>query len=149
MKLLGSNEKNYGSDYRVQTDRGWELTSSYDHDMRLDANLRNNYLSMPGSDPSHREVGRQAVSCATCPPHFHPRSVGVVSGSTLAAGTGQPSALVADPLWDIPETRRSHGLTPVACRQAEPVTQPADPYDTTEKAANSFDPGARCMYVHV
>ena len=53
-------------DATLQIDREWGLTSSCD--TRTDANLRENYLSMPGSDPSHREVGRQAVSCITCPP---------------------------------------------------------------------------------
>ena len=53
-------------DATMQIDRERGLTSSCD--TRTDANLRDNYLSMSGSDPSHREVGRQTVSCITCPP---------------------------------------------------------------------------------
>ena len=32
--------------------------------------------------------------------------------------------MVADQLWVIPETRRSRGLTPVACRPADPASRP-------------------------
>ena len=54
-------------------------------------------------------------------PHTtYPRCVDFVCGATSC--TGQRSALVADQLWAIPETRRSGGLTPVACTCA-----PADP----------------------
>ena len=48
-------------DATLQIDREWGLTSSCD--TRTDANLRDNYLSVSGSDPSHREVELQTVSC--------------------------------------------------------------------------------------
>ena len=59
-------------DATLQIDREWGLTSSCD--TCTDANLRDNYLTMSGSDPNHRDVGRQTVSCTTCPPctMYHP-----------------------------------------------------------------------------
>ena len=53
-------------DATLQIDQEWGLTSSCD--TRTDASLRDSYLSMSGSDPCHREVERQTVSCITCPP---------------------------------------------------------------------------------
>ena len=111
-------------DATLQIDREWGLTSSCD--TRTDANLRDNYLSMSGSDPSHREVGRQTVSCITCPPPAtrtpaHPRSVDIVS-RTLSCTT-QRSAVAADPVWVIPDNRQSRDLTPVACRPADPASR--------------------------
>ena len=110
-------------DTTLQIDREWGLTSS--HDTRTDANLRDNYLSMSGSDPSHREVGRPSHALhAHQPPPAHPpaRSVDIVSMALSC--TTQRSAVVADPLWVIPDTRRSRGLTPVACRPADQASRP-------------------------
>ena len=109
-------------DATLQIDREWGLASSCD--TRTDANLRDNYLSMSGSDPNHREVGRQTVSCITCPPPAHPRSVDIVNTGRALSCTTQRSAVVADPLWVIPDTRRSRGLTPIACRPADPASRP-------------------------
>ena len=65
------------------------------------------------------------------PPHPHPRSVDFVSRAMSC--TDQRSALVADPLWTIPETRRSRGLTPVAYRPADPASRPVDLHAKQQK----------------
>ena len=82
----------------LQIDRSGWLIDSYD--TRTTDKLYYYYLTLSGSDPSHREVGRQTVSGtdhkpATDPPHPHPRSVEFVSGARSC--TDQRSALVADP----------------------------------------------------
>ena len=56
------------------------------------------------------------------PPPARPRSVDIVSGARSC--TRQRTALVAGPLWVIPETLRSRGLTPVACRPSNPASRP-------------------------
>ena len=71
------------------------------------------------------------------PPHPHPRSVDFVSGAISC--TDQRSALIADPLWAIPETRRSRGLTPVACRPADPASRPVDLHAKQQKSLQLFN----------
>ena len=71
------------------------------------------------------------------PPHPHPRSVDIVSGAISC--THQRSALVADPLWAIPETQRSRGLTPVACRSADPASRPVDLHAKQQQKSLRFD----------
>ena len=70
------------------------------------------------------------------PPPAHPRSVDIVSGAISC--TDQRSALVADPLWAIPETRRSRGLTPVACRPADPASRPVVLLAKQQKSLPAF-----------
>ena len=93
-------------DATLQIDREWGLTSSCD--TRTDAKLRDNYLSMSGSDPNHREVGRQTVSCITCPPpatrHPHNRAALMSSARHYPARLSATLTVVADPLWVIPQT---------------------------------------------
>ena len=84
-------------DATLQIDREslWGLTRSCD--TRTDANLRDNYLSMSGSDPSHREVGRQTVSCTTCtimPTTRHPHT-----RAALISSAGQHPAWISAAHW--------------------------------------------------
>ena len=127
-------------DATLQIDREWGLTSSCD--TRTDANLRENYLSMPGSTPAtERWDGRPSHALhAHHPPPAHPRSVDIVSRAFISCTT-QRSAVVADPLWVIPDTRRSRGLTPVACRPADPASRPVVLHAKQQKSLqlNYFD----------
>ena len=112
-------------DATLQIVREWGLTSSCD--TRTDANLRDNYLTMSGSDPNHREVGRQTVSCTTCPPpttrhpHTHTYTALISSAGHYPARLSARSALIADSLWVILDTRRSRGLTPRQSRAGHPI----------------------------
>ena len=76
-------------------------------------------------------------------PLAHPRSVDIVSGAISCTCTDQHSALVADPLWAIPETRRSRDLTPVACRRADPASRPVV---LLAKQQKSLQPLAPAVY---
>ena len=76
-----------------------------------------------------REVGRQTVRGTISSPPAH---------------SPARAALVADPLWGTPETWRGHGVTPVACRPADPASRPVDLHAKQQKsvpAVNYFDPG--------
>ena len=82
------------------------------------------------------------ISQTRHPPHPHARSVGFASGATSC--TNQRSELATNPLWAIPEARRGRGLTPVACRPANPASQPVGLHAKQQKAtlaANYFDLG--------
>ena len=45
---------------------------------------------------------------------------------------------VADPLWVIPDTRRSRVLTPVACRSAGPASRPMVLHAKQQKSLPAF-----------
>jgi len=82
--------------------------------------------------PRGGTADRQRYNILTTRTPTRPRSVDFVSGAT--SGTDQRSVLVADPLWAIPETWRGHGLTPVACRPADPASRPVDLHAKQQKS---------------
>ena len=89
---------------------GW-LNDSYD--TRTTDKLYYHYLTLSGSTPTtERWDGRppQALQTHRPPQALHPRNGDFVSRARSC--TDQHSALVADQLWAIPETRRSRGPTP-------------------------------------
>ena len=122
-------------DATLQIDRKGGLTSSCD--TRTDANLRDNYLSMSGSDPSHREVGRQTVSCITCPPpsrHPHTRAA-------LISSAGHYPARLSAAQWSQTHSGSFQTLGGVvASRQSRAghQIQPADRWFCTQNSRSHF-----------
>ena len=93
----------------LQLDRSGWLIDSYD--TRTTDKLYYHYLTLSGSDPNHREVGRQTTSGIT----------------NLAPATPTPAQISAaywshtHSVWAIPETRWGRGLTPIACTGFTPI----------------------------